>query len=143
MITPEVVLIQLGDFGCTWHDNAVATADSPSGQEVLQGLIHGVKSIRDLRMRRSVIAEKLGQGPAETTIVALQALVSRGGRGNLDVSATLAALVATLEPPSLLPYETRAALYTAANDLAATENFAGRLARRLPMSSYQIPCRPI
>jgi hypothetical protein len=72
-------------------------------------------------MRRSVLAEKLSRGPAQSVIVALQALVSRGGRGNLDISATLAALVATLEPPSLVPYETRATLYAAANELAATE----------------------
>lgn len=121
MITPEVVLIQLGDCLCTWHDNRVATVDSRSGQDLLQGLIHGVKSIRDLRMRRAVIAEKLAQGPAESTIAALQALVSRGGRGNLDVSAALAALVATLEPPSPVSYETRATLYAAANELAANE----------------------
>jgi hypothetical protein len=72
-------------------------------------------------MRGAVIAEKLSQGPAEDTIRALQALISRGGRGDLDVSATLAALVATLEPPSRMPYQTRADLYAAANELAATE----------------------
>jgi hypothetical protein len=72
-------------------------------------------------MRGAVIAEKLSQGPAEHIIGALQALISRGGRGDLDVSATLAALVATLEPPSKMPYQTRADLYAAANELAATE----------------------
>ncbi len=121
MITPDVVVLQLGDPSSTWHHDGVGDANTASGAEVLQALIHGVKSIRDLRMRRSVIAEKLGQGSPQSTIHALQALVSLGGRGNLDVSATLAALVATLEPPSQVPYETRAELYEAANKVAATE----------------------
>lgn len=80
-----------------------------------------MKSIRDISMRRAVVAEKLSHGSAEHTIHALQALVSQGGRGNLDISATLAALVATLEPPSRMPYQIRADLYAAANELAATE----------------------
>ena len=121
MITPYVAVLQLGESSSTWHHRVVQDADSRSGPEVLQGLIHGVKSIRDLQMRRSIIAEKLGQGSAESTIDALQALVSLGGRGNLDISATLAALVSTLEPPSQVSYETRAELYAAANEMAATE----------------------
>jgi hypothetical protein len=121
MITPYVVVLQLGDSSRTWHDIGVQDADTRRGPELLQGLIRGVKSIRDLKMRRSVFAEKLAQASAESTIDALQALVSLGGRGNLDVSATLAALVSTLEPPSQVPYETRAELYAAANEASATE----------------------
>ncbi len=92
-----------------------------NAKRVLRDLLHGVKSIRDLGMRQAAIAERLSRHPAKTTIVALQGLVSRGGRGDLDISAALAALVATLEPPSKVGYETRASLYAAATEIAATE----------------------
>ncbi len=121
MITLDGLLLQLGDFRGTWHHAGVEEVDSQAAEQVLHGLIHGLKSIRDLPMRRAAIAEKLSRGPAPSVILALQALVSRGGRGNFDISATLAALVSTLEPPSLVSYETRAELYAAATEIGATE----------------------
>jgi hypothetical protein len=121
MITLDVMVLQLGDSHRTWHHRDVDEEQSMAAEAVLDDLIHSVKSIREIGMRQSVIAEKLSAHPAKPTIVALQSLVSRGGRGNFDVSATLAALVASLEPPSQVDYETRATLYTAANELAATE----------------------
>ncbi len=72
-------------------------------------------------MRRAAMASKLTQHPALATVATMRALIRKAGRGSYDVTLALAALVAVLEHPTLLPYDYRVELYSAANELGASE----------------------
>ncbi len=72
-------------------------------------------------MREARMIEKLQDAPAEQIVAALRVLVASGGRGDIAISLTIAALVAALGANSSLPYGTRAELYAAASEMAATE----------------------
>ena len=84
-------------------------------------MLSAVKSILDVGMRQAAMARVLGHYPARESVQTIQALIARAGRGNLDVSLALAALVAVLEHPTHISYEHRADLYSASNELRATE----------------------
>lgn len=121
MITLDVVLLQLGESQRTCHHNYVGHIGTQSEIQRVQELVLGVKSILDLNMRRAVLARKLSEHPAHEVVSVLTTIVRKGGRGDLAISATLAALVASLEPPSPVSYQTRAELYAAASQSASTE----------------------
>ncbi len=87
----------------------------------LSQLLSSVKSIREVGMRQAALARLLAQLSPQETVETIQALIARGGRGNLDVSMALAALVALLEHPTRISYDDRVALYSAANELGASE----------------------
>ena len=84
-------------------------------------MLRAVKSIREIGMRQAALARILGQYPPRETVQTIQALIAKAGRGNLDVTLALAALVAVLEHPTHISYEDRADLYSAANELRAAE----------------------
>jgi hypothetical protein len=96
----------------------------PEAQETatrLSAMLSAVKSIREVGMRQAAMARIIGSQSARDTVETIQALIARAGRGNLDVSLALAALLAVLEHPTHISYEARSELYRAANELAATE----------------------
>ncbi len=105
--------IALGILAKTWHDDQVSRGT--------QQLILGVKSIPEANMRSIALVAKLEASCPQEAFALLNELIALGGRGNLDVSLALAALVQCLEPPSKLNYQTRADLYAIANENAVPE----------------------
>ena len=95
--------------------------ESQETEERLAAMLSAVKSIREVGMRQAAMARIIHAHPARQTVETMQALIARAGRGNLDVSLALAALVAVLEHPTHISYDARAELYVAANELAAAE----------------------
>ncbi|MCP4448097.1 MAG: hypothetical protein GY811_22590 [Myxococcales bacterium] len=104
-----------------WHTDSVGQQEPSEIENRLAGMLTAVKSIREVRMRQAAMAQILGRHSALETVQTIQALIAKAGRGNLEVSLALSALVAVLEHPDHIHYDDRVDLYSAANELRATE----------------------
>lgn len=89
---------------------AVSEPSSPQPPSLARKLQH----LREPRMRRVVTAEYLGSAPAPTIVAALHQLIARSGTRDVGVAIALDSLTDALADPALVPYELRAALYSAA-----------------------------
>jgi hypothetical protein len=84
-------------------------------------LAHRLAALPEVAMRKAVLAETLRTGDAARDCQALAEIVRRGRRGGPPFDLALLAFGALLEDPDALPYERRAALYTAARDAGLLE----------------------